>query len=62
MNPEVRTEELQLITVRVKREDSEFIKISFHNYANKFEINEVILDTDTALDMSHIIKKVVLDS
>lgn len=58
----MRSEELQLITVKVKREDNDFVKISFHNYLNTTEINEVILDTDTALDMSNVIKNVVLDS
>tara|TARA_B100001250_G_scaffold386027_1_gene382211 strand:- start:368 stop:547 length:180 start_codon:yes stop_codon:yes gene_type:complete len=55
-------EELQLITVKVKREDVDFVKISFHNYLNKSQMHEVVLDTDTALDMSYVIKNVVLDS
>lgn len=54
--------EIQLITVKVKREDSEYVKISFHNFLDDNDINEVILDTDTALDMSNVIKSVVYDS
>lgn len=54
--------EIQLITVRVKREDEDFVKISFHNFLDDGDINEVILDTDTALDMSNVIKNVVYHS
>ena len=54
--------DIELITVKVKREDTDFIKISFHNFLNDGDINEVILDTDTAIDMSNVIKNVVYDS
>ena len=54
--------EIQLITVRVKKEDDQFVKISFHNFLDDNDINEVVLDTETALDMSNVIKDVVYNS
>lgn len=54
--------DIELISVKVKREDDDFIKISFENFLDKSLKNDVMLDNDTALDMAYVIKQVVLDS
>lgn len=54
--------DIELITVKVKREDNDFIKISFESFLDNTLVKDVVLDTDTAMDMSYAIKQVVLDS